>query len=382
MIIAINTRLLIKNRIEGIGRFTLEILKRITNEHKEHIFIFFFDRKYEECFLFSENIIPVVLFPPSRHPFLWYWFFEYSITKALKKYKADIFITTDGWLSTRTNVKTLQVLHDLHYENYPEFLPYLTRKYYQYFFPKFVKKATRIISVSHFCKNEIIKKYSLVDNNVDVVYNSSREEYKPLFSDDIIKVKNKYSGGKSYFLFIGPIHPRKNLVNAINAFFDYKLKTKDDTKLVVTGTHMWKKYGRIEKIPRCDFTKDIIYTGYLNKTELQQITGAADCLLYVSFYEGFGMPILEAMSCNVPVITSITSAMPEVAGDAAILIDPKDYHSITKAMLKIKTDLEFKRELIIKGQKNLERFSWDNSSKIFWNCIMKTIDDAPENITY
>jgi glycosyltransferase involved in cell wall biosynthesis len=379
MIIAVNTRLLLKDRMEGIGRFTFEILKRITNAHKEHTFIFFFDRKFDKSFLFSDNIIPVLLFPPARHPFLWYWYFEYSVAKSLKKYKADVFVTTDGWLSTKTNVKTLQVLHDLHYEDHPEFLPFFTRKYYQYFFPRFVKKANRIVTVSHFCKMEIIKKYSIDSNAIDVVYNSTRESYSPLSDLEKLKVKNKYTGGKSYFLFIGPIHPRKNLGNAIKAFMEYKNQTNDQIQLIITGAFMWKGFKQRNGVLPTGFANDIIYTGYLNNEELYQLTASAECLLYVSFYEGFGLPILEAMSCNVPVITSNISAMPEIAGESALLVNPNDYLSITEALLKIQSDKGVRLHQIQNGKKNLERFSWDRSSKLFWTSILKTAECDSES---
>jgi len=370
MIIAINTRLLLKNKLEGIGRFSFEILKRITNEHKEHTFIFFFDRKYDESFIFSDNIIPVVLFPPARHPFLWYWFFEISISTALKKYKADIFITTDGWLSLKTKVKTLQVLHDLHFDNYPEFLPYLTRKYYQYFFPKFIKKANRIITVSNFCKLEISEKYNIELENIDVVYNSTRENYLPINEEEKKQVRNKYTEGQLYFLFIGPIHLRKNLNNAIKAFSIYKRNCNDKSKLVVTGSHMWRSLRNTKQF---EINDDVVFTGYLSNHELYKVTSAAICLLYVSYYEGFGMPILEAMSCNVPVITSNRSAMPEVAGDAAIVINPENIDAIADAMINIRENSKAKDNMLIKGQINLKRFSWELSSNHFWNSILKTI---------
>jgi len=373
MIIAVNTRLLLKGKIEGIGRFSFEVLKRITTGHKEHTFIFLFDRTYDPSFIFSNNIIPVVLFPPSRHPFLWYWFFEYSVTKALKKYKADIFITTDGWLSTKTNVKTLQVLHDLHYENYPEFLPYLTRKYYQYFFPRFVKKANQIVTVSNFCKYEIMKTYAIENDKIDVVFNSTRNEYYPLPSAEILKIEKEYTNGQPYFLFIGPIHQRKNLNNAIKAFAQYKNATKDGIKLVVTGSNMWRNFGKPIELQDQDVNKDIVYTGYLKPQELFRVTGAASCLLFVSFYEGFGLPILEAMSCNVPVITSNRAAMPEVAGDAAILVNPDSVDSISNAMSKIQNDNHLRQTLILKGQINVKRYSWDNTANILWNSVLKVI---------
>jgi len=374
MIIAVNTRFLIKHRLEGIGRFSYEILKRITNNHKENTFIFFFDRKVDESFLFSDNIIPIVLFPQARHPLLWYFFFEFSVTRALKKYHADLFITMDGFMSLGTNIKTLQVLHDLHYKNHPSFLPKLVRNYYQHFFPKFIHKADRIITVSHFCKQEITETYGIKESNIDVVYNSSRDEYHALSETEISMVKAEYTQGQDYFLFIGPIHPRKNLGNVIKAFIRYKQEQKTDMKLIVTGNKMWRNFNEALDFHQSVFKSDIIFTGHLTSKDLFKVTAAATCLLYVSFYEGFGMPILEAMSCDVPVITSGVSAMPEIAGDAAIFIDPHSSDSIFKAIIKIQTNTHLKKDLIMKGRENIKRFSWDISAQVFWQNVIKTIE--------
>lgn len=371
MIIAINTRLLLKNKLEGIGRFSFEILKRITSEHKEHTFIFIFDRLYDQRFVFSDNIIPVVLFPQARHPLLWFWFFEISIPGILEKYNADLFITMDGWLSLKTKVKTLQVLHDLHFVNYPGFIPFQARKYYQFFFPKFIQKAERIVTVSKFCRNEISQKFKIDIEDIDVVYNSTREDYIPICETEKQYVRNKYSEGQLFFLFIGPIHPRKNLPHVLEAFYQYKRRSNDKTKLVVTGSNMWRNFGNAEK---STVSKDVIFTGYLSDIELYKVTASAVCLLYVSFYEGFGMPLLEAMSCNVPVITSDRSAMPEVAGDAAILVNPENIGSITDAMSDIMGNRIDTGGLLVKGQINLKRFSWEASAGNFWNSIIKTVE--------
>jgi len=369
MIIAINTRLLLTGRMEGIGRFTFEILKRITTKHKEHTFIFFFDRPYDSKFVFAENVIPIVLFPPSRHPILWFWYFEYSISKALKKYHADLFISTDGWMSLKTKVKSLQVLHDLHFLNSPESLPYLTRKYYRYFFPRFIQKANRIVTVSNFSRNEILANYPVDENTVDVVFNSTRTEYHPLNADEILHIRNEYSSDSPYFLFIGPIHPRKNADRIIEAFIEYKKKSGGPEKLLITGAHMWRNFGALKKSSIPNDSQDIIFTGYVSEETLFRITAGASCLLYVSLYEGFGIPILEAMSCDVPVITSNCSAMSEVAGDAALLVNPESVNSIADAIQRIQTNPNLRKELVQKGRINLQRFSWDKSAEKFWKII-------------
>src|SRR5450432_4302121 len=130
MRIAVNVRFLIKNKLEGIGWFTNETLKRITSQHPEHQFFFFFDRPYDSSFIFSENIKPMVLFPPARHPLLWYYWFEYAVPKALKKVKPDVFLSTDAYLSIHTQVKELLVVHDLAFLHFPGHINSLTSKYY------------------------------------------------------------------------------------------------------------------------------------------------------------------------------------------------------------------------------------------------------------
>ena len=150
MNIAINTRFLLPHKMEGFGWFTFEVVKRIVEQHPEHQFFFFFDRSYDKKFVFADNVVPVVLYPPARHPLLYKIWFDYSVTKALKKYNIDLFFSPDGYLSLKTKVKQIAVIHDLNFEHYPQDLPRSLRKYYKKYFPQFVKKSNHIITVSEF----------------------------------------------------------------------------------------------------------------------------------------------------------------------------------------------------------------------------------------
>lgn len=144
--------MLLKDKMEGIGYFSSETLKRMVSQHPEHTFLFIFDRQFHRDFIFSENIIPVVAFPPARHPFLWYWWFEFSIPKILKRYQPDVFLSPDGYLSLRDKTPALPVIHDINFKHYPADLPFLFSKYYNHYFPLFAKKAQRIATVSEFSK--------------------------------------------------------------------------------------------------------------------------------------------------------------------------------------------------------------------------------------
>lgn len=374
MNIAVNTRLLIKDKFEGIGWFALENLKRITRKHKEHQFIFLFDRPFSEEFIFSDNIIPVVIPPAARHPFLWYLWFEYSVTYALKKHKADFFLSPDGWLSLKTPVKSLPVIHDLNFEHYPEFIPFIPRKYYHHYFPLFAAKAHRIATVSEFTKKDIVEKYHVDPEKIDVVYNGANEMYRPLNEEEKEKTRFEFSQGCPYFLFIGLIHPRKNLSNLFAAFEKFKHSFAGNTKLVVVGDKKWWTEDIESAFNKMNYQQDIIFLGRVPPEALKRIIGSALAMTYVSFFEGFGIPILEAMYCDVPVITSDCSSMPEVAGNAGILVDPFSPDSIKDALCKIASDADLRLQLIELGRTQRTNFSWDKTSDRLWDSIQKSLD--------
>lgn len=373
MRIAVNTRLLIKDKFEGIGWFAVESLKRITGNHPEHEFIFLFDRPYSEEFIFSDNITPVVIPPQARHPFLWYLWFEYSIPSALRKHKADFFLSPDGWLSLRTGVPSLPVIHDLNFEHCPQFIPLITRNYYKYFFPRFAQKASRIATVSEFTRSDISEKYGISKDKIDVVYNGANETYKPLEHADRKEVRKIYSQGCDYFLFVGLIHTRKNLSNLFKAFDQFKRSFSSDIKLVIVGQKKWWTDDIREAYEAMQYKEEVLFLGRVPSDELKKIIASALAMTYVSYFEGFGIPILEAMYCDVPVITSNTSSMPEVAGEAGLLVDPFSVDSIKEAMINLTKDPDLRETLIAKGRDQRQLFAWDKTAGKLWESIEKTM---------
>ena len=157
MIIAVNTRILQKNKMEGIGNFCFESFRRITVNHPEHEFIFIFDRPFDESFIFSSNITPVIVPPAARHPLLWYLWYEYALPRLFKRIKPDLFIAPEGYISLKSKVRSLAVMHDINFEHYPNDLPFFYRKFLRHYFPKYAREAARIVTVSEFSKNDIIK---------------------------------------------------------------------------------------------------------------------------------------------------------------------------------------------------------------------------------
>ncbi|NBC84468.1 MAG: glycosyltransferase [Bacteroidetes bacterium] len=375
MRIAVNTRLLLENKLEGIGWFTYETLKRITQQHPEHEFIFIFDRKPSREFIFAPNVTPVVAHPQARHPLLWYLFFEWGIPAVLKKHKADIFLSTDGWVSLRAGIKTFNVIHDLNFEEYPEFIPWHIRKYYHHFFPRYARKSARIATVSEYTRQDLVKRYGYNYDNIDVVYNGAHGLYHPLKPAEVNRVREKLSAGCPYFVFVGLIHPRKNLKNILLAFEEFKKATTNNFKFVVVGEKKWWAEDLDRAYQSMEYKDDVVFLGRLHIKELQHVLASAFSLVYTSYFEGFGIPILEAMTCGVPVITSELTSMPEVGGNAAMYANPFSISSISQKMLELYNNNTVRKQMIADGFIQSKQFSWDRTAELLWESIEKMIQE-------
>jgi glycosyltransferase involved in cell wall biosynthesis len=371
MKIAVNTRLLLKGRLEGIGWFMYETFQRITQAHPEHEFYFIFDRNYDASFVFSKNVHPVVAFPPARHPLLFYVWFEHSVPKILKSIGADLFISPDGYLSLRANIKSHVVMHDLNFEHYPQDIPYLASKHYRYYFPRYARKADRIATVSEFSKADIISQYHVSPEKIDVVYNGASTAFCILSDAEKKLIREKHTDGHPYFVFVSALSPRKNLINLFYAFDQLKDSDNQGLKLIVVGEKMYWTNEIRNVYEQMHHKEDVIFVGRLDFNELTRVLGAALALTYVSYFEGFGIPIVEAFYAGTPVITSNVTSMPEVAGDAALLVDPFSVDSILQAMQQIANDEVLRESLIKKGSERAKMFTWQKSADLLWDSILK-----------
>ena len=368
MRIGVNTRLLIKGKIDGIAWFSHEILKRMVAAHPEHEFVFFFDRPCPQEFIFAPNVRPVIVRPPARHPFLWFLFFEIGMRRALKREKIDVFFSPDGWLCLGSKVKTLLVIHDLNFVHYPQFSPFWSRWYYRIFFPRFARKAVKIGTVSQFSKNDIAQCYNIDLDKICVAYNGVAENFHEISESRKTTVREKITQGIPYFVFVGTASKRKNVARILLAFEAF-CQAGHRAKLVFAGR---KKYwdGEMNAVyQNMQFQNDVVFTGYLSAKDMNEVLSSALALLYPSVFEGFGIPIIEAFTCGVPVITSDTSSMPEVGGDAVMLVNPFSVEEITTAMQTVFQDENLHKELIFKGKKQLQLFSWDKSATDLWKEI-------------
>ncbi len=372
MRIAVNTRLLIKNKLGGIGFFTCQTLKRITLNHPEHEFYFIFDRDWDEEFIFSDNVIPVKLNPPTRHPFLWHIWFQYRMPRLLTKIKPDLFLSPDGFIPLKSPVPSLAVIHDINFYHFPEDLPVFVRKYYLKYFPLFAEKATRIATVSEYSKSDLIENYHSNYEKIDVVYNGADNIFKPLTEDGQKEVRVKYSQGEPFFIFIGALVPRKNLPRLLKAFDLFKEKTKSRHKLIFIGDamHSFREINRT--LSEMQFKKDVIFTGRIPREEIAQLLASSRALLFVSYFEGFGIPLIEAFRSGVPVVAGNRTSLPEIGGRGALYVDPFSVQSIAEGMIRVDQDQLLRESLILEGKKQKDKFTWEKSAELLWKSIENT----------
>jgi len=370
MRVAINTRFLLSGSLEGMGRFTLEVSKRLVEQHPDWEFLFLFDRPYDPVFLFGPNVRPVVVPPPARHPLLFYLWYEWAVPAVLQKRQADVFLSTDNFGSLRTSCPTVIVCHDLAFKHFPEQVDRLTGWFYNYYVPRYYQKAEHIIAVSDFTRQDIIRQYGISPDKVSVACNAAGPAFRPLGPEEVEKVRREYSDGQPYFFYVGSIHPRKNVARLIRAFDQFKARSGSTVKLLLAGRMAWKTGEVKQAWERARCKKDIVFLGYVPEEKLPALLGGALGLTYVSLFEGFGVPLLEAMQAGVPVITSDRSSMPEVAGEAALLVDPEREEEIARAMQQIQKDDRLRNSLIEKGMVQREKYSWERAADVVEAAIL------------
>ena len=363
--IALNARLLVPNRLEGIGLFTDACYRRIIAAHPEHDFLLLFDRTPDAAFDYGKNATAIRLYPPARRPFLYDMWFDYSVTRALRRWKADVFVSTDGMLSRRTKVPQVAVFHDLNFMHQPHWMPKQEARYYRSRFPEFARIANRLVTVSEFSKGDIAEQFGIPSDAITVVYNAP----DPIYSAQSmigIESKRSFTNGRPYFIFVGSLHPRKNLKGLLAAFGLYRTRG-GSYDLLIVGSGMWTS---------SEAQRDgVHYAGRLGRDELAQVMRGAEGLVFVPWFEGFGVPIVEAFASGVPVIASNTSAMPEVCGGAAAaLVTPSNTLEIAEAMNRLEVDGALKEQAVQLGFARVQEFSWESSAERLMASIQSVLE--------
>lgn len=371
MIVAINCWILRNKKLDGIGYFTVNAVANLIKDHPEVQFKILCDKKFTEDYFDFPNVTKHKIFPALRHPLLYVFYMDVVVPLFLRKHKPDVMLSADGYLSLLSRCPQIPVIYDINFEHKPEDVKLKNRIYFKFFFKRFARKARRIATISEYSKKDIADYYKIDPGTIDNVSCGINSNFFPLSTTSIHQARRKWSGGKPYFFFVGSMHPRKNIKRLIDGFNLFKQKTGSDFKLILAGSILWSKTEIEESYTASPYRDDIIFTGRLSDEDLQKMLGAAFALSFVPIFEGFGLPIVEAMQSGVPVICSNVTSMPEVAGDAALMIDPFSIESIAGGMEKLSADNALRDQLIAKGHIQKKLFSWSRTAQLLWECIGK-----------
>jgi glycosyltransferase involved in cell wall biosynthesis len=373
MKIAISARTLRHSPVDGISRFTSEVVKRLVSDHPEHKFILVFDRRPDPGLVFPENTSVEVLRPATRHPVLWYTWHEYQLPGVLKKTGADIFLAPDGIISLRSSVPSISVIHDINFFHRPKDVPAITSRYYRYFFPKFAQSAKRVITVSEFCKSDIAVNLKISTDKIDVAWNGVSPYFSNPGKEITDKYRDKLTGGIPYFLFVSNFSPRKNIPGLLKGYSLFRERSGRNCKLVLTGGRLFLNRETDRMIRSSPWSEDIIVTGPMDHEELNLHYSSALALVFVPWFEGFGIPAAEAMRCGVPVILSDRTSLPEIGGGAALYVDPGNAGVISDAMIRVAGDEGLRASMSESGFEQSLKLNWDNTALAVWGSIEKAL---------
>lgn len=368
MIIAINT-----DYPAGCEHFIFESISRLAEKYPEHQFIYIFDKSFDKNLICSGNIKAVIIRYKTKSALFWPFWYNYMIPVILKKYNATVFVSANGVCSLRTKLPQCLILQDLVFLHSPEYYAKNYVRFYKKFTPLFLSKAKTLATLSQFSKTTIADKYKIDQQNINVIYPGTRKIFIPIDEKSKEKVKEKYTGGKEYFLFAGDINPRNNLMNLLKAFSVFKKMQKSNMHLLIAGTLGENYIQFTEDLRAYKFRNEVTVLTGLNVKELAVITASAYAFVYPVLFDCFPQQPLESMVCEVPVIISNLFTMQEVCADAVLYFRPDDYTDIADKMMLVFKDENKRNELIIAGKIQVKKYDWDKSANQLWQLITNAI---------
>jgi len=291
-------------------------------------------------------------------------FYEhFRLPGLLRKEKVQLYHATGyilPWFLKTPNVLTV---HDLIALDHPKYCKNENALYFRLCLPRSIKKADRIIAVSYTVKEDILRRFKIDPEKISVVYHGVDTSFKKIVAREILdRVRRKYQIPQQYILFVGNLEPKKNLVRLIDAFLLLKKKNVIPHKLVIVGQDGWKSEQIYKRLENSDQTSDIVCTGYVDREDLPAIYSMSALFAFPSLYEGFGLPVLEAMACGTPVLISNRGALPEIAGNISPQVDPTSVPDIAAGLLKCLSDEVLRARNVRHGLERVKTFTWENTA--------------------
>jgi len=370
MKIGIEGQRLFRKKKHGMDMVALELIRNLQDIDHENEYFIFVKPDEDDSVLKETSNFKIVKLEGGSYP-MWE---QFALPKAAKEAGCQILHCTSNTAPVNCKIPLVVTLHDIIYmeSSYAKILTGSATTYQKFgnvyrklVVPRVVKMSRKIITVSHFEKNRIGEFFGIKgDNRLTAVYNGVSEHFKPVTDvSELKRVKEKYHLPDHYFFFLGNTDPKKNTKGTLKAFSDFLKQTNSDYKLVMLDYDRSELEKLLDEIGDKNLIDQIVLTGYVINTDLPAIYCQSKVFLYPSLRESFGIPMLEAMACGVPVITSNTSSMPEVAGSAALIIDPFKPEEITEAIIKLVNDEDLRKKIIFKGMEQAAKFSWKAMAK-------------------
>lgn len=370
MKIAINLWILRNKDYDGLGIVAIHTISEMIRNNPLVEFFLLVDKQFKEKFFEYPNATKHYIFPALRHPILYVIYLETVLPSFLKNNNIDVHLSMDSFLSLRSKHIQVSMLADINSHHFPKDIPFRNRIYYNTFLPLFAKKATRIATLSNFSKEDIASAYNIDKNKIDIIYCGIRNSFSPIPNEIKTKIRLEVTGGSNYFFFVGSMNPRKNIPRLLMAFNEFKKNTNNDLKLVIAGKIVWQEDKVKNDFDNLEHKEDIIFLGRVSDEDLNNYLGSAYALCFVPLFEGFGLPIVEAWACDVPVIASTVTSVPEVGGDAVLLANPYDQQDIAyKMQLLFENKNNIVEDLIHKGRNRRTIFTWENTAKLLWHSV-------------
>ena len=379
--IALNGRLLVPGKLEGIGVFTWKCLQALVRLRPHDEFLLVVDQPHDKMFELGPNVEVRRMPVPGRRPWLLKLWFGWPLRVLLRRWGADAFVSLEGPLALGMPAQfpQLTAIHDLNFEHHPEWLPSRWARYYRSQFPRFAAKAHRLVTVSNASARDLADTYGLPQEGISVVPNAADQAFAPLSDLAAAEVRQRHTGGERFFVFVGSLHPRKNIAGLLEAFGRY-VDRGGLHHLVIVGNAMWDALSM--DVP-ASVRKRIHSLGRLPHDELPKVVGAAEALVFVPWFEGFGIPVLEAMACGVPVIASNVTSLPEVCGNAALaLVSPGDAEEIAEAMWTAEHDAEARDTARQCGLARSKEFSWAASGQALDRLVGDMLNPSKSDATW
>lgn len=367
MKIAIDARVANRVMVSGGGIYLKNLLHEMSQLDSQNKYFLYVDTNISNAFPVKKDNFEITVL---KSPISWT---QLRLPQALFFHHPEIYFSPHHWLPViAPKCQKVVTIHDLSFLRHPQYFGLRLSTYFKLNTYHAIKRADKIITISYHSKKDILNHYSVHENKIKVIYLGYDKIFNsPLNDAKSEEILSKYDINRRYIFFLGDLHLRKNVPNLIRAFAQIKDKKAIEHKLVITGKKDWLSHQIYDLIKNSKINKEIILTGYVPREELPYLMGNADIFVFPSLFEGFGIPLLEAMAAKTPIITSNTTSMPEIVGDAAILVNPHSIDEIADAICELLENDSLRMELVQKGQRRIKNFSWQKTAQETINFLLK-----------